>query len=505
MAGCEPMAAREVARRGRGAAPVLDAVGQVLLAMALLGASVPAQGQLLSPGPLSAAHEALEGARQCTRCHELRQRGVADDLCLTCHEPLAERIGAGTGFHGREAASDCGRCHREHFGADFDIAPFDTTAFDHARTGHTLEGAHTELGCRECHRPELIADTLVRSEKGSAGALGATFLGLPGSCETCHAADDPHGSQFDGRRCTSCHGQRSWRGAQGFQHDDAAFRLTGAHRDVACDGCHVREAGGVRYRPVAHDGCAACHRDPHAGRMAGACASCHTTPGWSDVRSGFESAFDHGSTAFALVGRHADLPCGACHDPSARRGPELRLTYHGAAGARYPAPEAASCASCHVDPHAGAFAGGDGATPCASCHGNDGFLPARYDVARHNAEASFHLDGAHAATPCYMCHDPDVSPLERYRIRDTSCRSCHAADDPHGDQFGGRPCATCHVTSDFRTVHVDHDATRFPLTGAHIGVACAACHRATTDAAGRRFTRYSPISPDCVDCHGGGS
>jgi hypothetical protein len=44
-----------------------------------------------------------------------------------------------------------------------------------------------------------------------------------------------------------------------FDHD-AAFALVGEHRDVACAGCHVREADidYTVYSPLSHE-CESCH------------------------------------------------------------------------------------------------------------------------------------------------------------------------------------------------------------------------------------------------------
>ena len=47
---------------------------------------------------------------------------------------------------------------------------------------------------------------------------------------------------------------------------------------------------------------------------------------------------------------------------------------------------------------------------------------------------------------------------------DTSdCGRCHAADDPHEDQFPDRTCAACHDTGTFAIPEFDHERTRFPL------------------------------------------
>jgi hypothetical protein len=50
----------------------------------------------------------------------------------------------------------------------------------------------------------------------------------------------------------------------------------------------------------------------------------------------------------------------------------------------------------------------------------------------------------------------------------------------------------CHDTSAWRPARFDHDATRFPLTGAHVRVDCARCHPGG---------RYSGTPTSCYGCH----
>ena len=125
-------------------------------------APVPAGAQLISPGKLSAAHAELEGLRNCTQCHRLRQKGVDRELCLACHTPLADRIRRDAGFHATLEERDCATCHKDHFGREFDILRLDTLAFDHELTGYGLTGLHRDADCRACHTPSLVEDAAVR-------------------------------------------------------------------------------------------------------------------------------------------------------------------------------------------------------------------------------------------------------------------------------------------------------------------------------------------------------
>lgn len=482
----------------------------------LIGLAWPAvaSAQLISPGKLSKAHAELEGIRHCTQCHELRKAGVSEAKCLACHEPLARRIEAGSGFHGGLAQRECASCHKEHFGVDFDLLRLDTLRFDHERTGFSLEGRHQEAGCRSCHTPDHIDDAAVRSAKGEHGALGRTFLGLPETCAACHRSDAPHGRQFAGRPCTDCHDTGRWEGAEGFDHAGTAFRLTGRHREVDCSKCHETTPRGadlppaVQYEGVESGSCTDCHEDQHGGAMPGRCESCHATSGWQRVdRSRVERSFDHTTTGFDLEGAHTSAPCASCHQ-AARSAPEgIHIRYaKGTERRAFPSPEveAGSCTTCHEDRHDGVFASRDDGGECSACHGQDAWLPARFDADRHDRETTFPLEGAHRAVACMSCHVEEAE-VPTFRLEASTCLDCHSATSPHGAQFAGRSCDTCHDTASFHIEIFDHGTTRFPLGGAHAGVPCASCHRAERSAAGTDVVRYRPLGTECRDCHGGTS
>jgi hypothetical protein len=159
--------------------------------------------------------------------------------------------------------------------------------------------------------------------------------------------------------------------------------------------------------------------------------------------------------------------------------------------------------ACHVDPHDGIFDDRTGGPECSECHGEVEWLPADYDLLRHNEEASYRLEGAHAVVPCVTCHATVDGGVEFAIGVPDGCVTCHAADDPHAGQFADRTCDTCHGIDSFVPVPVDHDATRYPLDGAHAGVACAKCHRSEPDGKGGTTTRYRPLGTTCQDCHGG--
>lgn len=494
-------------RRGSGRMARAATVAVLLAALC----PDPATAQVLSPGKLAEPHAELEGIRNCTRCHQLRQPGISRDLCLECHVPLATRIGDDRGFHATLAEPDCAACHKEHLGETYEMIRFDSAGFDHRRSGFVLDGAHADTGCRTCHAPVAVADPVVRKRKGERGALDRTWLGLPTACADCHGTDDPHGRQFESRGCSDCHDTDSFGEAPGFDHDLSRYRLTGRHRFVDCAGCHRQEPEPpvprvVRFRPVAHGTCATCHADPHAGAMSGRCETCHDTSGWTRVRpAAVEGRFDHGSTGFSLEGSHAVAACETCHDARVVAGLEM-VDLRFAAGSEdrpFPRPVLEGCGGCHVDPHAGAFDDVAGPGACEDCHGQDAWLPAAWDIERHNRQSAFALEGAHLVVPCGACHRDPRGELV-LRPAASSCSSCHADAEPHAGQFEDRSCSDCHSVGSYRIPRFDHEGTRFPLEGAHADLPCASCHQAEENGAGGSVVRYVPLPTRCSDCHGGG-
>lgn len=688
-------------------------------ALALIAAS-PVAAQLISPGRLSSVHADLEGVRQCTQCHQLGQRGIEPAKCLSCHEPLRDRIRRNEGLHANISQA-CASCHGEHQGERRDIAAFDENRFNHRLTGWALMGQHVSTDCRSCHTPSRITDPEVRRRKSRAGRLSQTYLGLPDDCASCHreesphsraistdcaqchtaadwnevsrfdhtqtgfrlvgahaqascaschgaegrgaarfqglaetctgchASDSPHGRQFSGQQCSSCHGQSAWRGVPNFNHERTGFSLAGAHGQIACASCHgsgrsatysgttancaschtddsphgtqfgqqscgschasTRWEGAALFRHDRTDfpltgshvdadcaschetdasgrqqfagvrgECQSCHEDAHDGTLGADCATCHATAEWDRLASTFaEDRFDHDAqTGFALVGAHALADCAACHTPGSRDGIAVTLLE---TGATFPALAHETCQSCHEDAHDGAFRDNPGGADCASCHDQDAFAPAHFDRERHEAETSFALTGGHLAVPCTACHAlradappdfaveqtceschadlnphedtfanengvtvcgdchstalwdlaefdhaqtgfaltgqhavtdcaschtreelPDGRVRQQFRGLESTCASCH--ETPHQGQFEGRSCDTCHDAIAFTIAHFDHEATRFPLTGAHAQVSCASCHSTERTADGTAFVRFRPMPTDCASCHG---
>ncbi len=188
--------------------------------------------------PLTGAHRAIP----CGPCH--RPAGsvtavfrFASTRCDACHDDKHRGQ-----FQKQMSATSCAQCHS--------TSTWDMRSFDHGSTGFPLVGQHAVTKCAECHRPD------------AAGVV--QYVGTPTDCASCHA--DVHRGQFtkNGRTsCAQCHTASGWTDLL-FRHDQqSSFALTGAHRQVACGGCHRPERAGdtmfVRFKPLP-TACESCHQ-----------------------------------------------------------------------------------------------------------------------------------------------------------------------------------------------------------------------------------------------------
>jgi hypothetical protein len=432
-----------------------------LVVLFWLAWTVPAEAQLgvlVSPGELSTAHAALEGLRNCEKCHE-RGRRITASKCLACHAPIAERIAMKKGVH-RAVTTDCVACHVEHAGRDGELRPFDTRTFDHARqTGFALTGRHgLGANCAACHKTR-------------------SFLGLTSTCTACHR--DVHKGSL-GRDCGRCHDiAHTFRETRtSFDHSKTGFPLTGAHRSVMCATCHPAQ----QYRAANVASCAGCHKSPHRQTIGPACARCHSSDTWQT------RTIDHSKTAFPLTGLHGKVECSACH---VQRPMKTRLSFD-------------RCAACHSDPHKGAFP-----QDCKACHSESGFRKAPFDHTR----TKFPLTDRHAALACATCHKPVASsgtPLARrvvdFRGLTSACVSCH--QDVHQNELGAA-CETCHSSKTFAVPTFTHPRFRELFEGAHAALRCNQCHESqsqprrppsrTTQTALK--VTFKGVRTDCVACH----
>ena len=394
--------------------------------------------------PLRGGHAGLN----CMQCHTSLVFSNVGTRCADCHANI----------HRGQFGATCDQCHTVK-GWRVSLS-----AIQQHQNRFPLIGAHAAVECDSCHK------------QFAAGV----FAGLSTTCYSCHQAQyqnatPNHQALGFPPTCQECHSSfDTWLGAK-FDHAKfTGFPLTGVHATLDCTACH---AGG-RYKGTPAS-CYNCHskeftatKDPNhvqAG-FPHDCAVCHSTATWANA------SFDHGLfTKFPLTGVHATLACASCH-----------------INGRY-AGTPADCASCHIADYNKTTnpnhkqAGFP--TDCSICHSTNGWSPARFD----HSKTKFPLTGKHATLPCVACHvNGNFSNLP------TTCVSCHLNDynkttDPN-HKLAGFPtdCQVCHNTSSWDGAQFDHNKTRFPLTGAHVGLDCKKCHI---------NGQYQGTPTDCYSCH----
>jgi hypothetical protein len=463
---------------------------------------------LVMPGELVTGHADLES--ECSSCHKMFDKKGQRQLCLDCHEDVAEDVAQNRGFHGQrvEVQTDqCSSCHDEHHGRDAPIVILDEATFDHRFTDFELTGSHKEADCEGCHAPDLK-----RRE-------------APSTCVGCHKDDEPHQDRM-GTDCTTCHQPTEWLEAK-FDHTTTDYPLLGKHLEAACLDCHED-----RTFPDPPTTCFGCHEedDAHDGRSGNDCALCHNPSDWHD------SSFDHSrDTDFDLLGRHAELICADCHSENPfedemdkscvschleddahemHRGDQCDTCHSSSVAWDKPifdhdrdteykllgGHKLVACNDCHVEP----IFEVELTTTCESCHLDDDVHKQSLGTQCENCHTEvnwqdplffdhdlcpFPLLGAHDEAECENCHE-----TQEYRDTVTTCVTCHAEDDPHGGNFDDQ-CGACHNPVAWDIWTFDHDLqTDFPLTGAHVNVACDDCHRSS-------LAKMKSTNGSCGDCH----
>jgi len=354
--------------------------------------------------PLVGAHASIN----CTQCHKSLDFSMTSKACIDCHADV----------HNGELGTDCARCHGTRSFVDRN---------DHIRlhraTRFPLSGAHVSLDCEMCHR--------------LAAPDANTYVNTPTDCFSCHEADyqkttnPAHATVGFPTNCTQCHDQVTWSRAR-FDHAGTGFALTGAHKPLTCERCHV---GGV-FTGLSPQ-CVSCHQSDYDGTNDPAhaaagfstnCTQCHNTTRWGDA------FFNHNGTAFPLTGAHRSTPCNSCHS--------------GGVYAGLPA----ACVSCHQSDYDGTtdpnHAAAGFPTNCAQCHNTTRWSGATFD---HTAFFPIY-SGTHAGrwTKCSDCHNNAAS------FADFNCLSCHPHSDRtetdghhqavNGYSYTSSACYSCHPT-----------------------------------------------------------
>ena len=195
----------------------------------------------------------LDGAHltvRCNDCHTSVTFKPRPKTCFGCHgEPEIHK-----GQYGR----GCESCHATRSWKD--IKPL------HDVGDFSLTGQHDNLACARCHKDSR------------------PMAGTGNVCLNCHRQDDIHQNALS-PRCGECHTQWSFAPAR-FDHTTVGCNLTGLHRTLACNDCHV--AG--NYGAITAE-CVGCHRDEAvrkdaAHRGYAACATCHNPNNWQPAPGG---------------------------------------------------------------------------------------------------------------------------------------------------------------------------------------------------------------------------
>ena len=290
------------------------------------------------------------------------------------------------------------------------------------------------------------------------------------ACVSCHDDDRPedallnHTATDFPSSCEDCHTQAHWTPAAS---DHRFFPLSGGHSIVSCSDCHGNE-------PVPTT-CIGCHEadrdrptDPNhrAQGFPSDCSNCHTILGWKPA------AHDHSS--FPLVGAHSAIACASCHETD---------------------PVPTTCLGCHESDRERASVPNHLAptfpTTCEDCHDarSGGWNDPVFDH-----DQFFRLVGKHSTADCTGCHERNPIP--------TACFGCHAEDRQSAPNNETTPnhlaadfpaaCDTCHSATGWQPAATDH--SKFPLNGAHSGLACTGCHPNPQQP-------NIPTATNCLGCH----
>lgn len=466
----------------------------------------------------------LEGQHRftdCKSCHTTLVFSEAKTNCMDCH----------TDMHNNTVGLDCARCHDARSWIVSNITEI------HQQSRFPLLGAHNTVACSachtsasqlefqplgveciDCHRQDFLATTspnhvqsgfstdciechkIDANEWSSAGFNHDFFPLTKGhditECSTCHTnglseplspdcfschqqdfnstTNPAHQSLDFSTTCTDCHTtDPGWKPALFETHDDFYFPIySGVHNGEwnKCTDCHTQPETYTVFS------CIDCHEHNKSGTdrehtevsgysySSSACYACHP------LGRG-EGAFNHDLTGFSLKGAHLQAQCLDCHTNG----------YAGTSNA---------CSSCHTSNynqtsnpnHVNAGI----STECETCHTAEGWTPSLFD---HTATTGFELTGGHSGRQCTDCHQGTTSNAS------PECISCHQENYNQAENHVANnypfDCLQCHTTASWDGATFDHNATNFPLTGAHVSTECAACHT----------NGYSGTPTTCVSCH----
>lgn len=480
----------------------------------------------------------LEGKHaklKCSKCHNQNDVNKGKKLkdwhwkglkknCVSCHKD----------YHGFDKKvskrykdlKNCKLCHDQlSWKEDID--------FDHnLDTKWKITGKHKQVACFQCHVQKGNQLSL-EYKKGRITPFNKkkAKINVPRNyhwaklktetCTNCHK--NPHLKTFKPKllkkKCTECHVTQNWhtirKNKGGFDHNvDTDFKITGQHKKLKCNDCHVRNGREYfKFENAEKQYCVSCHTNVHVGQFSKkfsdkACSECHTTKTFKKIKK-----FNHKKTRFKLTGRHKNIQnkCSKCHVRSnfvlktkpPKRGNKFQFGF----------ANEGFCESCHKNEHKNQFHKKFYSLPCTDCHITKTFKKTKkFD---HN-RARFELKGKHKKLKCTKCH---VKTRQRYsrrpfrrkrkfifqNIMKAECSICHK--DKHNGSFGTR-CSECHNEESWKSTVDFHK--NFTLSGVHYALDCNECHtdRRSLEGQGERCQTchqkddiHHGSLPNCGECH----
>jgi hypothetical protein len=391
---------------------------------------------------------------------------------------------AQTSPHGSDFKVSCSDCHSSKSWA-LDKSIY---SFDHNATAFPLEAKHADANCKACHPTLVFSDAKSKS-----------------NCIDCHS--DMH-EQTLGTDCSRCHTPRSWIIENVSEmHQRSRFPLVGKHAVTDCYNCH-KSVSLLRFDPLGVE-CYDCHNADYAAttnpnhvqsNFAKTCADCHLENKFAWTGASINHSF------FPLTGGHDISDCSKCHKN----------------GSYSNTPN--TCEACHqanynstTNPNHSQIGF---STNCIDCHTtNPGWKPAKFT--NHDAQFFPIYSGKHNGkwNTCADCHK------NASNYSDFTCTDCHEHSNQNevnnqhegvgGYSFNSDACYQCHPQGS-KEGGFNHNATPFPLTGAHTTTPCASCHTngyvgTTTDCGVCHLSNYNQsvnpnhvtanIPKDCGTCH----
>ena len=227
------------------AAALIAVVGIPWLVHSRGSESVAGWPGLVSPGPLSPAHQMLEG--KCSSCHT-PHKGVEAKNCLTCHAGADFADQQSARFHA--SATQCTSCHVEHDGGKSIVKMDHAVLLMHQRWARAAD---------ERRRSPASSDPMKVLD-----------------CASCHSNRDPHAGLF-GKTCNTCHSVESW-SIKEFRHPVSSNR--------ECSQCHKPPPSHLmeHFRMVSQ---AQARKQARVDQ----CYACHTTDSWNNIRG--KGFYDH--------------------------------------------------------------------------------------------------------------------------------------------------------------------------------------------------------------------